>query len=203
MPSGPILGRYDCTEGDVKQIIDGSQSQTLEEAFRHVHKRGVGITNETTGLWKEEQKPKPCAVHCESVLVGADTNHYMFFVHGFDRHGDLLRAATNYPDDVFLISLRDGVQTKFEPPNFLEKPPVRQRRIVILKPPDNMEPRMVHFIWPLIFAVFAMLSVASTGFESAADGVRNIGVLPKGTAVMATWIFVVLCFASMLALVAP
>jgi hypothetical protein len=66
-----------------------------------------------------------------------------------------------------------------------------------------MEPRMVHFIWPLIFAVFAMLSVASTGFESAADGVRNIGVLPKGTAVMATWIFVVLCFASMLALVAP
>jgi hypothetical protein len=203
VPSGPVLGRYDRTEADIKEMIDGSSEQTLEEAFRHVRKSALGVKTDSTGLWKEEAKPKPCSVHCATVLVGADTIHYLFFVHGFDRHGYLLRAATNYPEDVFLISLKDGTQTKFEQPNFLEKPPVRQRRIVILKPPDNMDTRLVHFIWPLIFAVLAALSVACTGFESAADGERKVGVLPKGTAVKATWVFVALCFASMIALVAP
>jgi hypothetical protein len=203
MPSGPVLARYDGTEDDVKQLIDGSQDQTLEDAFRHIRAKGMGVKNDTTGLWKEEAKPKPCAVHCETILLGADTSHHLFFVHGFDRHGELLRAATNYPEDVFLISLKDGVQTKFEQPTFLEKPPVRQRRIVIVKPPENTDIRLVHFIWPLIFAVLAAVAVFSTGFEGTADGERKVGVLPKGTAVMATWIFVALCFASMIALIAP
>jgi hypothetical protein len=203
VPSAPVLGRYDRTDADIKEMIEGAPDQTLEEAFRHVRKSALDVKTDTTGLWKEEAKPKPCSVHCATVLIEADTIHYLFFVHGFDRHGYLLRAATNYPEDVFLISLKDGAQTKFQQPNFLEKPPVRQRRIVILKPPDNMDTRLVHFIWPLIFAVFAALSVACTGFESAADGERKVGVLPKGTAVMATWVFVALCFASMIALVAP
>ncbi len=197
----PSVQLYETDESSARKILDGvkfngissvSANDSIEEAFHKV----------SSGLWHDEISPLPFAIHCLSVTRTGTGTVREFFVHGFDRNRKLICGAK--ADSVFMVALKDGADIKNDPPEpLLDKPPVRPLRVVIAKVPDKADIRIMHFIWPLIFFLLAILSVVTAGFEKTTEGGSQIGAVARSTAATLVWVFVGLAFIWMLSFVVP